>query len=186
VSQTAASGLIGLVAVGSVLGVLVGGRMADRRMHQGHLSARVTLAAVFYLLAVALLVAALISPLLIAAMPFFIAGAGAVSAANPPLDAARLDVVPARLWGRAEGVRTMLRQTATALAPLTFGFVSDLLGSKRGATSVLAGAGNTRGDLDTTFLVMLTTLALSGLILARARRGFPPDVATAAAGSQSS
>ena len=35
VGQTAASGLIGLVAVGSVLGVLVGGRAADRRLRAG-------------------------------------------------------------------------------------------------------------------------------------------------------
>jgi MFS family permease len=184
VSQTAASGLIGLVAIGSVAGVLVGGRVADARVRHGHLSARVSVAAVSYLLAVASLGAALITPVLIVALPFFLLGAAAVSAANPPLDAARLDVMPARLWGRAEGVRTLLRQTATALAPLAFGFLADLLGSDRHAGSLLAGAANTRGDLHTTFLIMLGTLALSGLILARGRGRFVRDVATAAAAGE--
>jgi MFS family permease len=181
VSQTGASGLIGLAAVGSVFGVLIGGRVADRRVRQGHLRARISVAAVCYLLAVALLVAALIAPLLIIAMPFFVLGAGAVSAANPPLDAARLDVMPGRLWGRAEGVRTLLRQAATALAPLVFGLISDLLGSNGHTGSPLAGAGNARGNLDDTFLIMLSTLALSAIILIRGQRRFPADVATAAA-----
>jgi predicted MFS family arabinose efflux permease len=184
VSQTGASALIGLAAIGSVLGVLIGGRVADRRVRQGHLRARVSVAAVCYLLAVALLVAALIAPLLIVAMPFFVLGAGAVSAANPPLDAARLDVMPGRLWGRAEGVRTLLRQAATALAPLVFGLISDLLGSNGHTGSPLAGAGNARGNLDDTFLIMLSTLALSAIILIRGQRRFPVDVATAAAATQ--
>ncbi|MBV8989503.1 MAG: MFS transporter, partial [Solirubrobacterales bacterium] len=181
VGQTAASGLIGLVAIGAVLGVLVGGRVADSRVRRGHISARVSVAAVCYLLAVALLVPALITRLLIVALPLFFLGAGAVTAANPPLDAARLDVMPGRLWGRAEGVRTLLRQAATALAPIAFGLLSDLLASGKGTGSALSGSGNSRGDLHDAFLVLLVPLAVSGLILARGRKRFPRDVATAEA-----
>ena len=35
-----------------------------------------------------------------------------LSAQNPPIDAARLDIMPPLLWGRAEGVRTALRTMA--------------------------------------------------------------------------
>lgn len=183
VSQTAASGLIGVVAIGSVLGVLLGGTIADRRVRSGHLNARMSVAAVCYGAAVLLLIPALLSPFLLIALPFFFFGAGAVTAANPPLDAARLDVVPGLLWGRAEGVRTVLRQLATAVAPTVFGLVSDLLGTHGQVGSVVTGANGTGGDLHDTFLIMLAALAASGLILARGRHRFVTDVATALAAS---
>lgn len=183
VGQTAASGLIAVVAAGAVLGVLVGGRVADRRIDQGHLSARVTVAAGCYAVAVAMLIPALTTHRLAIALPFFFLGAAAVTAANPPLDAARLDVVPALIWGRAEGVRTFLREAATALAPLAFGLVSVLLGSHGNLGLVISSGAGSHGDLNGTFLVMLIALVLSGLILARGRRAFPRDVATAAAAS---
>lgn len=56
----------------------------------------------------------------------WLAGA-ALAGVNPPLDAARLDVMPSGLWGRAEGVRTLLRSVVVAIAPLLFGFISDQL-----------------------------------------------------------
>ena len=58
---------------------------------------------------------------------FDVAGAALLSAANPPLDAARLDIMPAGLWGRAESTRTVLRSLAQALAPLVFGGLSQLI-----------------------------------------------------------
>ena len=66
--------------------------------------------------------------LLVAMLLYFIA-AVALSAPGPTLDAARLDIVPGRLWGRAEAIRTVLRTLAVAAAPLMFGFVSDELSS---------------------------------------------------------
>ena len=59
------------------------------------------------------------------AVPYLVAAAFFLGAQNPPLDAARLDIMPPLLWGRAEAVRTMLRSLAMALAPLLFGAVSD-------------------------------------------------------------
>src|SRR5262249_60269507 len=56
---------------------------------------------------------------------YLVFAALAISAQNPPLDAARLDIMPPLLWGRAEGVRTFLRTSAQALAPLLFGAISD-------------------------------------------------------------
>ncbi|HET8979205.1 MAG TPA: MFS transporter [Solirubrobacteraceae bacterium] len=179
VGQTAASGLIGLAAIGAVVGVLVGGRVSDRRVRTGHVSARVTVAVVCYLVAVVVLIPAFGTTSLVVAIPLFVVGAGAVTAANPPLDAARLDVVPDLIWGRAEGVRTLLRQGATALAPIGFGLVSNLLVA-RGVGNVLSGTTTNHGDLDGAFLIMLSTLLLSALILAHGRSRFPRDVATAA------
>jgi MFS family permease len=92
-----------------------------------------------------------------------------LSAQNPPLNAARLDIMPAPLWGRAEGVRTFLRTAAQALAPMLFGFTSDYV------------FGGGQHALRWTFLVMLVPLAVSALYLFRALRTYPRDVATAAA-----
>jgi hypothetical protein len=102
------------------------------------------------------------------ALPYFIAAAFFLSAQNPPIDAARLDIMPPRLWGRAEGVRTFLRTAAQALAPLIFGAVSDLLGGGR-------------MGLQYTFILMLAPLSASGIVLLRGMRTYPTDVATAGA-----
>ena len=48
-------------------------------------------------------------------------GAAFLAAANPPIQAARLDIMPAGLWGRAESTRTLIRSLIQALAPLVFG-----------------------------------------------------------------
>ena len=75
-----------------------------------------------------LLIPGLVSSHLTPAVWFDVAGAALISAANPPLDAARLDIMPAGLWGRAEGVRTFVRSLAQALAPLIFGELAALIG----------------------------------------------------------
>ena len=179
IGQAAASGLIGLVAISSVAGVLAGGRWVDRRLEAGHAAARVAFPTAAYLVAMVAFVPALLTPTLLVAMPLFCLGGAAVAATNPALDAARLDVLPGRLWGRGEGVRTLLRQLATAGAPVSFGLVSELLGSG-GHGTALGGAHQVHGDLHDTFLVMLSVLALAAIVLARARKRYPRDVATAA------
>ncbi len=79
-------------------------------------------------------------------------------------------------------VRTVLRASLEAIAPLLFGYVSTLFGARTG------GLGNPTGDagpggsgLDATFLIMLLPLTVAGLLLVlRARSTYPRDVATAA------
>jgi hypothetical protein len=120
---------------------------------------------------------------------FDVLGAALISAANPPLQAARLDVVPAGLWGRTQSALTVVRSLAQALAPLVFGGVSQLIsgifpsqppiGEIR--RHVAAPASSTTNGLEVTFLVMLVTLAAAGYVLFRARVTFASDVATAAA-----
>jgi MFS family permease len=103
------------------------------------------------------------------AVPYLIFAVLFLSAQNPPLDAARLDIMPPYLWGRAEAVRTFLRGIAQALAPLLFGAVSD---------HVFGGG---RSGLQWTFVVMLIPLLASAYLLFRALRTYPRDVASAAA-----
>ena len=90
-------------------------------------------------------------------LALYVVAAVAVSAPNPAVDAARLDVIPSWLWGRAEAVRTSLRMLAIAAAPLLFGFLSDELGGGATRTST-SGAGAYAGSgpgLQRTFLLML-------------------------------
>jgi hypothetical protein len=133
-----------------------------------------------------LLVPGLLSHSLSPGIWFDIGGAALISAANPPLDAGRLDIIVSGLWGRAESVRTLLRTIAQALAPLLFGAVADLvagikpdqapIGTKTGGVSHATARG-----LEVSFLLMLIPLAVGGVILLRGRHAYPRDVATAAA-----
>jgi MFS family permease len=179
-SQAAATSLLVLAGLGAVGGIVIAGRLADRRLRAGHINARIVVGAVSYIAAALILIPALASPVLVISMPLFVLGAAALAAPDPALNAARLDVMHPRLWGRAEGVRTVLRMLALALGPLMFGFVSAALGGPHAAR---AGDGVVKHSpaLAYTFLVMLVPVALSGLILLRARRTYPRDVATAAA-----
>ncbi|GAA4517180.1 hypothetical protein GCM10023191_089230 [Actinoallomurus oryzae] len=165
------SGLALVIGAGALAGVLTGGRVADWLIRRGHISARVLVPAVAYLLTAGLFIPGLLTTGVAVAAPVFVAAAASLSAANSPLDAARLDVVHFRLWGRAESVRTFLRMGAEAIAPVAFGFTADRLGH--------GGKGGARG-LEYAFLVMLAPLIASAAILFRGRRTYPRDVATAA------
>ena len=140
-----------------------------------------------YLGAAALLIPGLLSSHLTPAIWFDVGGATLISAANPPLDAARLDIMPSGLWGRAESTRTFLRSLTQALAPLLFGAVADLVAGivpgqapigthTHGIISPAAATG-----LQVSFLIMLSALAAAGMVLLRARKTYPTDVATAGA-----
>jgi MFS family permease len=188
-SQGTATLVLALLVAGALVGVLVSGRLTDALLRRGVLNARVWVPAVSYTAAAVLLIPGIVSSSLTPAIWFDVAGAALISAANPPLDAARLDIMPAGLWGRAESVRTLLRTLAQAIAPLVFSGVADLvvgivpsqqpIGTKvHGAVST-----STANGLEYSFLLMLITLGGAGVILLRARRTYPSDVATAAASS---
>ena len=186
-SQAEATLVLGLLVVGALIGTLVSGRLTDALVRHGALEARVWVPALSYLAAAALLLIGLLSSHLTPAVWFFVAGTAFIFAANPPLDAARLDIMPSGLWGRAESTRTFLRSLAQALAPLLFGAVADLVAGlvpaqapigthTHGIVSAAAGTG-----LQVTFLIMLVTLAAGGAFMLRARSTYPRDVATAGA-----
>ncbi|HVW80001.1 MAG TPA: MFS transporter [Mycobacteriales bacterium] len=169
VNTALANFLILVVGLGAIIGVLVGGRLGDTMLRRRFLNSRVFVAAVSSAIAAGTFIPALLTHHPTQALPYLVLAAFGLSAQNPPLDAARLDIMPAPLWGRAEGIRTFLRTAAQALAPMLFGVVSD----------VVFGGG--KGALRWTFLVMLVPLIASSLYLFKAMRSYPRDVATAAA-----
>jgi MFS family permease len=169
-----------VVGLGAVAGVLVGGRLADRLIAHGQVDARIRVGALGFFGAAATLLGALLVPVLAIAFPLLVLAGASLAAPNPPLDAARLDIIPARLWGRAEGVRTLLRQTAQGAAPLLFGLVADAFSGAQVlvTTHEKISASATHG-LDYAFLIMLCPLFLNGILLLVARRRYPADVVTA-------
>jgi hypothetical protein len=101
---------------------------------------------------------------------------------NPPLNAARLDIVHSQLWGTAESVRTTLVSISTGLAPLVFGAVSTHLAGSTADVGEAVVAQSAANALGHTFLILLVTLVIAALlILCVARRTYPRDVATAMA-----
>jgi len=185
VGQSEATLLLGVIVIASIGGALLGGRLADRLIGGGRLTGRLLVAAGAYAAAAVILGPAIATTSLAVAIPLFILGAAALAAPNPPLDAARLDIMPARLWGRAEGVRTLLRSFAEALAPFLFGVISEQLAAHHhnaNATSSGFGANSSAQGLEYTFLIMLVPLLISAFLMLRAGRTYPRDIATAIAG----
>ena len=186
-SEGTATLVLGLLVLGSLIGTLASGPISDVLTRHGYFEARILVPAVTNLAAVVLLLPGLLSDHLSSGVWFFAAGAGFISAANPPLDAARLDIMPAGLWGRAESIRTFLRSLAQALAPLIFGAVADLIAgfvppqAPIGTHAHSFVSSSTGTGLQICFLIMLVALAAAGIILLRARHTYPTDVATAAA-----
>jgi MFS family permease len=189
--QGTAELVLALIVAGAMVGTLVSGRVTDAMLRRGYLEVRVWVPAVCYLGAAALLIPGFLATHLTPAIWFDVAGAALLAAANPPLDAARLDIMPAGLWGRAESVRTVLRSLAQALAPLVFGGLADLIAgiapkqAPIGTHAPVISPGTARG-LEISFLLLLSTLVAAGIFLLRARTTYPRDVATAAASHQGS
>ncbi|HEV3127739.1 MAG TPA: MFS transporter [Solirubrobacteraceae bacterium] len=189
--QAKAELVLGLLVSGALVGTLVGGRLTDALVRRGNIEARAWVPAICYVGAALLLIPGFVATKLTPAVWFDVAGAALISAANPPLDAARLDIMPAGLWGRAESTRTFLRSLAQALAPLLFGGVADLVAGfvpeqtpigTHVRTTPISHA--TATGLEVTFLIMLVSLVAAGVFLARARVTYPTDVATAAASQE--
>ena len=168
-NQALANLLMLALGVGAVIGVLVGGRVGDLLLRRGVLNGRLIVAAVTSGIAALAFIPALLTHHPMRALPYLVIASFGLSAQNPPLNAARLDIMVPALWGRAEGVRTFLRTAAQALAPLLFGATSDVV------------FGNRHGSLHWTFLVMLVPLIAASVVLFRAMSSYPRDVATAAA-----
>jgi MFS family permease len=190
-NQATAELVLALLVGGALVGTLVSGRLTDELVRRGFLEARVWVPALCYLGATVLLIPGVLGKHLTPAVWFDIAGASLLSAANPPLDAARLDIMPAGLWGRAESTRTFLRSLAQALAPLVFGGLADLIAGITPAQAPIgthAGgvSGSAARGLEYSFLILLVTLAAAGVFLLRARFTYAEDVATAAASNQGS
>ncbi len=169
IDQPLASTLLLVVGAGAFAGVLAGGSIGDWLLKRGSLNARILTPAWAAVATTILFIPAIFTRQAVTAVPYLVAAAFFLASQNPPLDAARLDIMPPLLWGRAEAVRTLLRSLAIALAPLLFGAVSD---------HVFGGG---RSGLQWTFAVMILPLGASAWLLFRGRKTYPGDVATAAA-----
>jgi MFS family permease len=163
VDAVLANGLMLVIGGGAVVGILAGGAAGDALLHRGRLNGRILVSALAAGAATLLFVPALLTRSLVTAVPYVTLAALALSAQRAPMDAARLDIIPPPLWGRAEGIRTLLRTGAQALAPLLFGLMADYVG------------------LQATFLVMLLPLAAGSVYLFKGLKTYPQDIATAAA-----
>ena len=169
INQAVANLVLLVLGAGAVIGVLAGGWIGDRLLRRGNINGRLRVAWAAAVIAAVAFIPAFATHKVLHAIPFLMLAALGLSGQNPPLDAARLDIMPSGLWGRAEGVRTLLRTLAQSIAPPLFGFTAD----------VIFGGG--QGALRWTFLVMLIPLAINAVWLFRATRTYPRDVATAAA-----
>jgi len=185
-SQAEAELVLALLVVGGIVGTIVGGRVGDLMLRHGRLAARVWFAGLCYIAAAALLAVGLLKSGLTPALWFVIGGATLIFAANPPVQAARLDVVPAGLWGRTSAALTVVRSLAQALSPLLFGGLSNVIEGifpqqAPIGTHPHAPGANTATGLQVSFLVMLVALIGGGVLLYKARVTFASDVASAAA-----
>ncbi len=183
IGQSLASTLLVVLSSGAIVGVLATGRLGDALLARHHIAARPVIAGISFLIAAALFLPALLTTTLLIAAPLLFLAAAGLGGANPPLDAARLDLIHHRLWGRAEAVRTVLRSGFVAIAPLLFGYVSTQFGAHTSGLGSPTGDAGPQGiGLDYAFLIMLVPLLVSGLLLLLyARRTYPRDVATATA-----
>jgi MFS family permease len=187
--QAEAELVLALLVIASIIGTLVGGRLTDVLLRRGSLEARVWVPAVCYVGAALFLIPGFVETSIGSALWLVMIGAGLLAAANPPVQAARLDIMPAGLWGRAESTRTFIRSVIQALAPLVFGGLAQLftgffpsqapIGTHPQPPSVHEANG-----FEITFLIMLTTLIAAGVLMARARLTYASDVATAAASEE--
>jgi len=175
-----------LLVIASVIGTLVSGRITDAMVRAGRVEARIWVPAGCYLGAAVLFIPGILGTHLSPSLWFDVGGAALLSAANPPLDAARLDIVPSSLWGRAESTRTLARSVAQALGPLVFSLLADLIegiapkpapiGTHTGGVPASSATG-----LEWSFLILLVTVAGAGWFMLRARHTYVSDVASAAA-----
>jgi len=169
VSKSQASGLTLVIGVGAVIGVFFGGRLADRLIGKGVVSGRIWVPAIVLLAVPVVVGPALWASQVVLALPLLVIGAGMLSAANPPQDAARLDIMPPGLWGRSESIRSLARTALEAAAPSLFGYTSEHL------------RGGDGPGLQAAFLIFLVALPAAGALGLLALRTYPRDVATAQA-----
>lgn len=185
VGQGLATIMFLVVAIGAVAGVVVSGRVTDGLIRQGHTSARVIVGSVAYFGTAVAFVPGALSHLLVLSMPIFFLSAFCIGATNPPVDAARLDIVPSRLWGRAEAVRTALRQVLQGMAPLVFGLVSEAFGGGHAGfatgvdTSATAVTQSAAHGLELAFIVLCTPLLIGGVVLWLCRSVYLRDIVAA-------
>jgi MFS family permease len=170
---------VGAAAVG---GAVLGGRVTDLELRRGHLEARLLVPAAAFLLVALVFLPAVLSTALIVSLPLFLVAGFCIAAPNPGLDAARLDIMPSRMWGRAEAVRSFLRAILQSFAPLVFGLVSTEFGGRQAGFGAAGGGVHSHqqsAGLEPTFVIMLATVLAAAFIVWRGSRHYATDIAAA-------
>lgn len=185
VSQAVATVMALVVGAGAIAGAVLGGRLSDKLLDRGRIDARLVVPAGAFALAAVVFLPGVVSASIAASLPLFLVAGMCIAAPNPGLDAARLDVLPSRMWGRGEAVRSFLRSILQSFAPLLFGLLSTAFGGRSSGFGASGGGlghgGGGAAGLEPTFLVMLVTLVAASAVVWRGRRRYPIDVAAAAA-----
>ncbi|MFI4886167.1 MAG: MFS transporter [Steroidobacterales bacterium] len=171
ITRGVVSSLVFVLGIGALAGTIGGGRLAERLLRKGWADARIIVAAVALAVCVPILGLAIWTRSAFLGIGLLTIGACVLSAAVAPIDAARLDIVHPRMWGRGEAGRMALRSTFEGGAPLLFGALSEWLGGGQ-------------NGLMWTFLIMLIPMLVASLLGIWARKTYLRDVATAAASSR--
>lgn len=179
VAKAVAPLMLMVVSLGALVGTIGGGRLCDALIARGRSTARMVIGGLGFILAGALLIPGVLVSSFMIALPLLIFAGMALAAPNPAIDAARLDVIHSRMWGRAEGVRTVLRTMGMAIAPLLFGAVSDLIGGGLKLVAPKSGYPYNAVGLQYTFVIMVIPMIAAGVVLLRARSRYPVEVASA-------
>ena len=182
ISQTLVVFVLAAAGVGGVVGTLYGGRLADSLVRKGVADARPLVAGIAFVCAAFAFLPGLISSNILLSLPFFAIAAGFVAAPDPPLDAARLDVVPSgcgarpRRCARLPGTYCKVsRPCCSVLYPSSFGGPhAGAAASTNPHLEAVAGRG-----LEYAFIIMLVPPVGRWRLLLLTRRTYLVDVATA-------
>lgn len=185
IGQSLASLMFILVAGGALAGVVLSGRISDRMIRGGRTSARLIVGAIAYAATAVAFIPGVLASSLVLAVPIFLIAAACVGATNPPVDAARLDIMPSKLWGRAEAVRTALRQLLQGLAPLVYGLLSGAFGAaNQGFASGVnensqAASAATAHGLEMAFMLLTVPLVFAAGALWLSRHSYLTEIVAA-------
>lgn len=171
VSRSTLSALIIIVGIGAIVGLLLGAHVSRWLRERGHIEARIIVPGIALLIAALLYAPGIWTKSVWLGIALLTLATAALVAANPPIDAARLDIVPPLMWGRGESGRMALRAVLEGGAPILFGAVSDWLGGGQ-------------AGLKWTYLIMLIPVLVASALAIPAYKSYPRDMATASASAE--
>jgi MFS family permease len=169
----AAGELSTVLGVGSAIGIISGGTVADRLLRRGHVNSRVYVAGLGAIGATVALVPAFASTSLLVTAPLLFVGGILLTFPVAPGEALCTDVVPHQLRGRGAMLRQVVR-TGSYAGPYLIGLISDQISH------------NPALGLRWAIVVACPLYALGGVIMLLAARTYPRDIATVIALSRSS
>jgi predicted MFS family arabinose efflux permease len=175
VSNSTVAWLIVPIGAGAVIGVLASGWISRRLLDRGWYRSRIVVPGLALFISAVFFAPAIWTRSVWIGTTLFVVAAGFLAAANPPVDAARLDIVTPWMWGRGEAGRMAIRAALEGGAPIVFGAVSQWLGGSQPESVT---------GLEYTYLVMLIPVLIASALAIPAYFSYPRDVATAAASVQ--